>query len=71
MEETHTKKSLQERMKIPYTIYHTSVSILIGVVIGLVIIAIVGFATRESRPTQYVLLLIRNAVGIDLSKTRP
>jgi len=71
MTEKHTKQSIQERLKIPYALYHAIVSILIGVGIGLVIIGAVGYATRDSRPTQYALLLIRNATGIDLLSDNP
>ncbi len=71
MTEPKLKKSLKEQLKIPYHLYQTITSILIGVGVGLVIIIIVGFATRDSRPTQYTLLLIRNAIGIDLTNAKP
>ena len=71
MTEPKLKKSLKEQLKSPYNLYQTITSILIGVGVGLVIIIIVGFATRDSRPTQYTLLLIRNAIGIDLTNAKP
>ena|GEM_PF-3828878 len=56
---------LQQRLPVSESMYHSLVGIAIGVCIGLAILGLIAFLTRDSRPTQYILELIRLKLGLN------
>lgn len=64
----NTKKAakrykLAEKLPFSESTYHALVGVLIGVGFGLMVLGLVAFATKDSRPTQYILQLIQEKFG--------
>ena len=67
MKKTSNKQKIHNKFSIPQHIYHTVISILIGVGMGVVLLGVVAYFTRDYRPTQYFIIFLQEKLGIERS----